>query len=92
MNTATFRDLGLGQAQGTLVESPLSGFLDSRGIYRREWAANCLTYIFFAVSTLCLCYASVHLYRAKRDAAIVCDADAKEALIGQNDNNEYDDH
>ena len=83
MNTATFRDLSLGQAQGTLVESPLSGYLDSKGQYQRAWLANFLTYAVFLLAAYCFCYCGVQLYCATRDYKNLENEEAKESLIGQ---------
>lgn len=37
MNTASFRDIILANAQGTLVENPLQGYMDSKN---RGWLAR----------------------------------------------------
>lgn len=67
MKTATFRDMSLGRAQGTLVKSPLAGYLNTRGAYRQKLVGNFFTYFFFALSSFALIYALVSFNRVKKD-------------------------
>ena len=66
MKTATFRDLSLGRAQGTLVEDPFSGYIDESnwlsntlGIskYYQQTLLNLVTYFFFMGTVFGMCTA-----------------------------------
>jgi hypothetical protein len=63
MNTATFRDLSLATAQGTLVDSPLAGY----------WAASksrtgaFRTYLFLVASCIVLAYGVYKFRRAHNE-------------------------
>lgn len=81
MRTATFRDMSLGRTQGTLVESPLAGFLDSSREYRRDVVGNVLTYFFFITATLCLCYTGCAFWRVKEETNY--DLNIRELLVPQ---------
>mmetsp|Transcript_34012 Transcript_34012/g.82466 ORF Transcript_34012/g.82466 Transcript_34012/m.82466 type:complete len:431 (-) Transcript_34012:221-1513(-) len=69
MNTATFRDLSLAQSQGTLVDSPLAGFMDSRARsthYMMESAGTVMNYVFLAFSVAILFYGVTNFWRVRR--------------------------
>ena len=69
MNTATFRDLSLAQSQGTLVDRPLAGFMDSKARnarYMMESAGTALNYLFFMVSAAVLFYGVTNFWRVRR--------------------------
>lgn len=66
MKTATFRDLSLGRNQATLVEYPLSGFLDEADHYRRDIAGNIGTYFCLSAVSLAMVFSLVNLYRVSK--------------------------
>jgi len=69
MNTATFRDLSLARSQGTLVDSPLAGFMDSRARstqYMLESAGTVMNYLFLGVSVAVLFYGITNFWRVRR--------------------------
>lgn len=67
METATFRDMSVARSQNSLVKYPLAGYLNSGGEYHREWASNFMTYSFLALSTICLVYSCIYLWKAKTE-------------------------
>eukprot|EP00980_Cylindrotheca_fusiformis_P002050 scaffold451_cov121-Cylindrotheca_fusiformis.AAC.6 len=69
MNTATFRDLSLARSQGTLVDSPLAGFLDSRARnnhYMMESVGTALNYLFLVLALGVLFYGMINFWRVRR--------------------------
>lgn len=68
MKTATFRDLSLGRTQATLVEYPLSGFLDAADHYRRHWMDNFVTYFSLSAAVIVLFYSLYTFYTAVKVA------------------------
>jgi hypothetical protein len=69
MNTATFRDLSLARSQGTLVDSPLAGFLDGKARsnhYMMESAGTLFNYLFFVLSIGVLCYGITNFWKVRR--------------------------
>lgn len=62
MNTATFRDLSLATAQGTLVDSPLAGYKAAA----RSKTGAVQTYLFLALSCVVLVYGIVKFRNAQR--------------------------
>jgi len=62
MKTATFRDLSLGRTQQTLVEYPLSGFLDESDHYHRHTMDNIATYFYLCAAVLATIYSLYNLY------------------------------
>lgn len=81
MKTATFRDMSLGRAQGTLAKSPLAGYLHTKGMYREKMMGNFFTYFFFASATLFLVYALVSFYRVKIDTKYEFNTSTNESLL-----------
>ena len=67
MKTATFRDMSLGRAQGSLVKSPLAGYLHTSGLYRQKMMGNVWTYFFFALTSGALIYALVNFFHVKKE-------------------------
>ena len=61
MQTATFRDLSLGRNQGTLADSPLSGYFLSTDHYKKNTFGNVKTYGFLAFTTFALVYSFYNL-------------------------------
>jgi len=68
MKTATFRDLSLGRTQATLVEYPLTGFLDEADHYHRDTLGNVARYFFLSTMTMALFYSLYHLYTVSKAA------------------------
>jgi hypothetical protein len=68
MKTATFRDMSLGRIQNSLVETPLSGYLNSRGKYQVQKFESFLTYCFFFVATAALLCSTCWLFNSIRKA------------------------
>jgi hypothetical protein len=69
MNTATFRDLSLARSQGTLVDSPLAGFLDGKARskhYMMESAGTLFNYFFFILSIGVLGYGITNFWKVRR--------------------------
>lgn len=67
MHTATFRDLSLGRTQGTLVDTPLAGYLSVKQAYYRKVFGTFVTYVFFLFSIVALCLSCAFLWRVKKD-------------------------
>jgi hypothetical protein len=63
MNTATFRDLAVATAQGTLVDQPLAGYYAARASFGMTAFG---TYVFFALSLLLLVYGIMKFRLARR--------------------------
>ena len=69
MKTATFRDISLARAQGTLVVDPLAGYReDSRGPYRQTMLGNYLSYFFFIGTTIAMIASLYLLYMVARQS------------------------
>lgn len=71
MNTATFRDLALANAQGTLVDNPLSGYRQGSISYMSSINPTQMfifEYLFLCVSIYICIYGLFQYQRAKRDA------------------------
>jgi hypothetical protein len=69
MNTATFRDLSLARSQGTLVDSPLAGYLDGKARsnhYFLQNAGSVANYMFLAVSATVLVYGVANFWKVRR--------------------------
>ncbi|VEU40007.1 unnamed protein product [Pseudo-nitzschia multistriata] len=68
MKTATFRDLSLARTQTTLVEYPLSGFLDASDRYHMNILGNFATYFCLCAVVLAFYYSLYNLYRVSKAA------------------------
>ena len=69
MKTATFRDVSLARAQGTLVKDPLSGYREnSRGPYRMTMLRNYLGFFFFIGTTIAMIASLYLLYMVARQS------------------------
>jgi hypothetical protein len=66
MNTATFRDLAVATAQGTLVDQPLAGYYAARTSFGMSTLG---TYLFFVASILLLIYGIFKFRSARRQTA-----------------------
>mmetsp|Transcript_7002 Transcript_7002/g.20311 ORF Transcript_7002/g.20311 Transcript_7002/m.20311 type:complete len:536 (-) Transcript_7002:1209-2816(-) len=82
MKTATFRDLSLGRNQATLVEYPLSGFLDEADHYRRDIFGNIATYFCLSAVALVMFFSVFNLYRVSKTVkAEKQQANTKDSLL-----------
>ena len=77
MKTATFRDVSLATAQGTLVDSPLSGYLATS---KASSTGAVTTYLFLFASVTVLVYGLVK-YRSARTVMSTPDWNPKEPLV-----------
>lgn len=66
MKTATFRDLSLGRHQGTLVQTPLSGYVVRNGTFHKHRLSTAGTYLFFVGSAGLLAFSAYNLYKVKK--------------------------
>ena len=77
MKTATFRDLSLGRAQGTLVEDPFSGYIIEEesnwatkyglSSYHQKMIRNLLSYFFFIGTVLGMCGSCYLLFMVSKE-------------------------
>lgn len=79
MNTATFRDLALGNMQQTLIVNEMSKYYDNS--FQRDSIGNFLTNFFFAASMLCLVASLVCCYRSKRHGEYDVDGALKDRFL-----------
>lgn len=63
MNTATFRDVTLATSQGTLVDSPLSGYR----VARKHRSGYFLTYLYLIGSAYLLVVGVIKFRRIRRE-------------------------
>jgi hypothetical protein len=78
MKSATFRDLAVANAQGTLVDSPMSGYR----VQRKHRQTFFGTYFFFAVSTLFFIASAFRFRRVRKEALLAPTSfNPKEPLI-----------
>lgn len=66
MKTATFRDLSLGSNQASLVEYPLSGYINSSTEYQLKGMGTFATYFFLAVMSCAFAYSVWNLYKTAK--------------------------
>ncbi|KAL7554809.1 hypothetical protein ACHAWF_018358 [Thalassiosira exigua] len=77
MKTATFKDIALGDSQGSLAESPLSGYIDGSHEYKQNKMGTFLAYFFLTLMSFLFIYSLVGLFMAvKRMKASQASRDA----------------
>ncbi len=66
MQTATFRDLAVASAQGTLVDSPLAGYRQKA----RSSPGMIITYLYMSISASVLVFGIFRFYKARQEQKI----------------------
>lgn len=69
MNTATFRDIAVATAQGTLVDQPLAGYYTQSRHYSFIRHSPLGTYLFLACGLFTMVYGIVKFHQARRNMA-----------------------